>query len=111
MRSSPGPATLLALSLLWAGALGPAARAEGWKSCTYNDQPIGCRDSQQGDGSVMIRWRDGKAMTYRLVQEGYPTSVLRDSLGGIWERELYPQGNVVYTNPDNGNRIFVPLRY
>ena len=30
--------------------------------------------------------------------------------GGIWEREVLIQGNAVFTNPANGNRIFVPLR-
>ena len=49
-------------------------------------------------------------MTYRLVKEGFPVSTLRDSLGGIWEREVLVQGNAVVTNPANGNRIFVPLR-
>jgi hypothetical protein len=37
--------------------------------------------------------------------------VLRDSLGGTWEREVLIQGNAVFTNPANGNRIFVPLRF
>jgi hypothetical protein len=34
----------------------------------------------------------------------------RDSLGGLWEREIFPQGNAVFTNKANGNRILVPLR-
>ncbi len=49
-------------------------------------------------------------MTYRLVQDGFPISTLRDSLGGIWQREILIQGNAVFTNPANGNRIVVPLR-
>jgi hypothetical protein len=31
-------------------------------------------------------------------------------LGGVWEREIYINGNAVFTNKANGNRIFVPLR-
>jgi hypothetical protein len=49
-------------------------------------------------------------MTYRVVEEGFPISLLRDSLGGIWEREVLIQGNAVLTHPANGSRIFVPLR-
>jgi hypothetical protein len=49
-------------------------------------------------------------MTYRLVKEGFPFSTLRDSLGGIWQREILIQGNAVFTNTANGNRIIVLLR-
>ena len=59
---------------------------------------------------MRIVWEDGKTMTYRVIEEGFPVSVLRDSLGGTWEREVFHQGNAVFTNPANGNRIFVPLR-
>lgn len=92
------------------GAIGPAALAEPWKSCAFNDRPIRCRDSHSPDGTVRIIWEDGKAMTYRLVEEGFPVSVLRDSLGGTWEREVFHQGNALFTSPANDNRIFVPLR-
>jgi hypothetical protein len=94
---------------LLAGGI-PALRAETWKSCAFNDRPIRCRDSHAADGTVRIVWEDGEAMTYRLLKEGFPISVLRDSLGGTWEREVLIQGNAVFTNPANGNRIFVPLR-
>jgi hypothetical protein len=94
---------------LLAGAI-PALRAETWKNCAFNDRPIRCRDSHSADGTVRIVWEDGQAMTYRLVKEGFPVSVLRDSLGGTWERQVLIQGNAVFTNPANGNRIFVPLR-
>jgi hypothetical protein len=67
-------------------------------------------DSHSPDGTVLITWKDGQAMTYRLVTEGFPFSTLRDSLGGIWQREILVQGNAVFTNPANGNRIVVPLR-
>ncbi|MCS5699197.1 hypothetical protein NZK32_09120 [Cyanobium sp. FGCU-52] len=93
-----------------ASAGSQGARADGWKACAFNDQPLLCRDSHGADGSVRIVWQDGKAMTYRLVKEGFPLSTLRDSLGGIWEREVLVQGNAVFTNRANGNRIFVPLR-
>lgn len=86
------------------------SRAEAWKDCEYNDRPIPCRDSHSSDGTVRILWKDGKTMTYRLIKEGFPLSTLRDSLGGLWEREIYVQGNAVFTNKANGNRIFVPLR-
>jgi hypothetical protein len=86
------------------------SRAEAWKECAYNDRPIPCRDSQSSDGTVRILWKDGKAMTYRLIKEGFPLSTLRDSLGGLWVREIYVQGNAVFTNKANGNRIFLPLR-
>ena len=87
-----------------------AGLAESWKSCSFNDSTIPCRDSQSPDGTVRITWQDGQAMTYRLVQDGFPISTLRDSLGGIWQREILIQGNAVFTNPANGNRIVVPLR-
>lgn len=76
----------------------------------FNDQPIGCRNTHSPDGTVRIVWRDGKAMTYRLEKQGFPFSTLRDSLGGIWERQIFVQSNAVFTNKANGNRIFVPLR-
>jgi hypothetical protein len=107
----PRPLSLAAAAVaLLIGAIGPAALAEPWKTCAFNDQPIRCRDSHSADGTARIVWEDGKAMTYRLVEEGFPVSVLRDSLGGTWERQVLVQGNAVFTNPANGNRIFVPLR-
>ena len=76
----------------------------------FNDQPIGCRNTHSPDGTVRIVSRDGKTMTYRLEKQGFPFSTLRDSLGGIWERQIFVQSNAVFTNKANGNRIFVPLR-
>ncbi|MCP9928799.1 hypothetical protein [Cyanobium sp. CH-040] len=90
--------------------MSPPVLAAPWKDCAFNDQPIRCRDSHAADGTVRIVWEDGRATTYTLVKEGSPVSILRDSLGGIWEREALIQGNAVFTNPANGNRIFVPLR-
>lgn len=49
-------------------------------------------------------------MTYRLEKQGFPFSTLRDSLGGIWERQIFVQSNAVFTNKANGNQIYVPLR-
>ena len=92
--------------------LNPAAAAPArvWKACAFNDRPLPCMDEHGPDGTVRIRWRDGKAMTYRLIRQGFPISILIDSLGGRWEREILPQGNAVFLNPANGNRILVPLR-
>lgn len=101
-------ASLLTLLLL-AGTL-PAGQAAPWKDCSFNDRLIPCRDSHFADGSVRIVWQDGLAMTYRLIKAGFPISILRDALGGRWEREIFPQGNAVFFNPNNGNRIVVPLR-
>ena len=111
MTSNPKPwASRLLPLFVGVVAAGPAAWANPWKDCEYNDQPIPCRDSHRPDGTVQIQWKDGKAMTYRLVKEGFPVSTLRDSLGGIWEREVLIQGNAVFINRANGNRIVVPLR-
>ncbi len=106
-RDPRGPARLLALLVLLAAA---PAQAAPWKDCAFNDIPIPCRDSHGSDGTVRITWKDGQAMTYRLVVEGFPRSTLRDALGGLWEREVLIQGNAVFTNKANGNRIVVPLR-
>ncbi len=100
----------LLLVLVLSLVVGMPAKAGGWKACEFNDRPTPCRDSHSSDGTVRILWNDGKAMTYRLVKEGFPFSILRDSLGGIWEREVLAQGNAVFTNKANGNRIVVPLR-
>ncbi len=108
-RRCCGVAATAALTLLQAG-LHQAAWAAPWKDCSFNDRPIPCRDSHFADGSVRIVWQDGPAMTYRPVKTGFPVSLLRDSLGGSWEREILPQGNAVFVNRANGNRIVVPLR-
>lgn len=40
------------LSLGWmACGLVMIGRAEGWKTCAFNDQPIGCRDTHSPDGT------------------------------------------------------------
>ena len=91
------------------GALSSAS-AEPWKACAFNDQVIGCRDVHHANGSLTIHWQDGLSMTYRLIEEGFPLSLLRDSLGGDWQRYVLVQGNAVFTHAINGNRIVVPLR-
>ena len=106
----PSWASRCLLVLAGLSLTGSAALAAPWKACEYNDRPIPCRDRHRPDGTVLIQWKDGKAMTYRLVKEGFPFSTLRDSLGGLWEREVLIQGNAVFTNKANGNRIVVPLR-
>ena len=103
-----GAALLCGLTALM--AMVPPVAAEPWKTCWFNDQPMACRDQHQGDGSLTIEWRDGLAMTYTLVREGATRSTLRDSLGGLWQREVLVQGNAVFTHAQNGNRIVVPLR-
>ncbi|MEB3201094.1 MAG: hypothetical protein VKK62_11285 [Synechococcaceae cyanobacterium] len=95
---------------LASGQAAPSAVEPGWKACSFNERVIGCRDSHGSDGRVRILWKDGKAMSYRLVREGFPISLLRDSLGGLWEREILIQGNAVFVNRANGHRIVVPLR-
>jgi hypothetical protein len=112
-RAGSAPASRLVASAMGLVVLlgnATPGRAESWKSCSFNDSPIACRDSHSPDGTVRITWQDGQTMTYQLVQDGFPISTLRDSLGGIWQREILIQGNAVFTNPANGNRIVVPLR-
>ena len=102
----------------------PQIPRDNWKDCSFNDRLIGCQDRELADG-VRIDWRDGRSMTYRLIREGFPLSLLRDRYGGLWQRIILVQGNAVYTNvlpgkPDPGkpalgksaqsNRIVVPLR-
>ena len=108
-RLGQGLVAATILALLQAG-LECAAWAAPWKDCAFNDRPIPCRDIHFADGSVRLVWQDGPAMTYRLVKAGFPVSILRDALGGRWEREILPQGNAVFFNPANGNRFMVPLR-
>ena len=122
-----GIQVVLAVALLSAGMAGslpssaepaPPTRAapqlprDKWKDCGYNYQNIGCVDEQLPDG-LRIVWKDGLQMTYRFwpSAESNQSQVLRDRLGGLWQREILPQGNMVLTNVTNGNRIFVPLRY
>ena len=90
----------------------PQLPRDGWKDCGYNDQTIGCVDAQLPDG-LRIVWKDGLQMTYRFWPTGERSEPqgLRDRLGGLWQREILPQGNMVLTNVQSGNRIFVPLRY
>lgn len=87
-----------------------SASADPWKACAFNDQVMGCRDVHHANGSLTIHWQDGVSMTYRLIEEGFPWATLRDSLGGVWQREVLVQGNAVFTHAINGNRIVVPLR-
>ena len=112
-QASKGPAigpVASAAALLVLLGHATASPADSWKACSYNDRSIPCRDSHSPDGTLRITWKDGQAMTYRLVKEGFPISTLRDSLGSIWQREILVQGNAVFSNPANGNRIVVPLR-
>lgn len=103
------PALASALLILAAPAV-QGGEAVTWKACAFNDRIIPCRDIHDGNGGVRLLWRDGLTTTLRLIAPGFPVSILRDGLGGRWEREILPQGNAVFVNPANGNRIVVPLR-
>jgi hypothetical protein len=79
-RGGSGPATrvvatAMALVVLLVNAA--SGRAETWKNCSFNDRPIPCRDSHSPDGTLRI----------------------------TWQRQILIQGNAVFTNPANGNRI------
>jgi hypothetical protein len=104
-----GPALATATLVLLASAV-QGGEAVVSKACAFNDRVIPCRDSHDADGSVHLIWRDGLTMTDRLIAPGFPVSRLRDALGGLWTREILPQGNAVFLNPANGNRVVVPLR-
>lgn len=118
------PALVTGLPLLAVlGAGSPAAGAtppadppqiarDGWKDCGWNGATIGCVDTQLPDG-LAILWKDGLRMTYREQPPRRPGGpvYLRDTLGGLWRREVLVQGNTVLTHLGNGNRIFVPLRF
>ena len=116
---APGPLALLpALALLVLTGAGPAPAKplpdegapipqiprDNWKDCSFNDRLIGCRDRQLADG-VGIEWRDGPSMTYRLIREGFPLSLLRDRYGGLWQREILVQGNAIYTHVVQGKPV------
>lgn len=93
----------VAVALL-SGTMGPAAVADPWKNCAFNDQPIRCRDSHSPDGTVRIVWEDGKAMTYRLVEEGFPVSTRRDSLGGMRTQRMPATTNNAGMSPSRLSR-------
>ena len=82
----------------------PQIPRDNWKDCSFNDRLIGCQDRELADG-VRIDWRDGRSMTYRLIDEGFPVSLLRDRHGGLWQREILVQGNAVYTNVVLGKSV------
>lgn len=72
---------------------------------------IRCKDHQQAD-SLRIVWIDGVRSSFvrKPPSKGLP-SYWGDRHGGLWRRELLPQGNTVLTNLASGNRILLPLRY
>jgi hypothetical protein len=90
----------------------PQIPRDQWKDCAFNDQVIGCIDQQLPTG-LRILWKDGIQMTYTEKPPTLPGGViyLRDTLGGLWRREILQQGNTILTNLTTGNRIFIPLRY
>jgi hypothetical protein len=90
----------------------PQIPRDEWKDCFYNDELIRCRDEQSAD-QLRIFWIDGVRSFLRRrppARPGLP-SHWGDRHGGLWRRELLPQGNSLLTNLGTGNRILVPLRY
>jgi hypothetical protein len=51
-------------------------------------------------------------MDYQTTQKGQDgmDDILKDRLGGLWQREVMIQGNITLTHRGNGNRIMIPLR-
>lgn len=90
----------------------PQIPRDAWKDCAFNGETMGCRDEQLPDGFRVV-WKDGLRMTYTRLPQATSNELqrYRDRLGGVWSEEIYPQGNKELTNPRNGNRIFIPLRY
>lgn len=90
----------------------PQIPRDEWKDCYYNDQLIRCRDEQSAD-QLRIFWIDGVRTRLNLrppARPGLP-GTWGDRYGGLWRRELLPQGNSLLTNLGTGNRILIPLRY
>ncbi len=90
----------------------PQIPRDGWKDCVYNKDIIRCRDEQTAD-ELRIIWVDGVRSRFVRrppVRPGLP-SYWGDRYGGLWRRELLPQGNTLLTNLGTGNRILIPLRY
>lgn len=90
----------------------PQIPRDDWKDCAYNDQTIRCRDTQSDDRFVIL-WIDGLRSSFRRRPPARPDLPVywTDRYGGLWRRELYPQGNTLLTNLGTGNRILVPLRF
>jgi hypothetical protein len=90
----------------------PQIPRDNWKDCYYNDQLIRCRDQQSAD-QLRILWIDGVRTQLNRrppARPGLP-NYWGDRYGGLWRRELLPQGNNIFTNLGTGNRILIPLRY
>ena len=103
--------TLLGLLVSFVSLMQPSS-ADIWPCCYYNGKEIGCRISFEDLGqSLYIEWEDGVKESYEMIRENaYHGKTYKDVRGGIWESWLGPQGNVLLTNPANGNEIFIPLR-
>lgn len=90
----------------------PQIPRDAWKDCIYNNAVIRCRDEQSAD-VLRIVWVDGVRSRFERrppTRPGLP-SYWGDRYGGLWRRELLPQGNTLLTNLGTGNRILIPLRY
>lgn len=123
MVQSAAGVGVAALLLLAVAACEPLKAADGlepvpqiardrWKDCQYNRLLIRCRD-QQEDDQLRIVWIDGVRSSFQRLppkRSGLP-AYWGDRYGGLWRRELLPQGNTLLTHLGNGNRILVPLRF
>lgn len=116
--AAAGPWILAVALLAWACGSLPAAAAapqlprDGWKDCAFNGVTIGCLDHQLPTGLRLV-WKDGLRMTYTESQPrraGDPV-LLRDQIGGLWQREVLAQGNTVLSHSGSGVRIVIPLRF
>lgn len=89
----------------------PQIARDNWKDCVYNNSVIRCQDQQQAD-SLRILWIDGIRSFFVRRPPSAPgrPSYWGDRHGGLWRRELLPQGNTLLTNLATGNRILIPLR-
>jgi len=95
----------------YSGQPPPQIPRDQWKDCEFNLQVIGCIDEHRPDG-LRILWKDGLKMDYQTTQKGQDgmDDILKDRLGGLWQREVMIQGNITLTHRGNGNRIMIPLR-
>ena len=90
----------------------PQIPRDSWKDCLYNDRVIPCRDQQWPD-LLRIHWKDGVRSRFQrktAAGPGQPSDWV-DRHGGLWRRELLPQGNTLLTQRTTGARLLIPLRF
>ena len=86
--------------------------AQGKTCCEYNGKRVADCKVYATNTSLRIDWSDGKSDSYQLIsqRDSGIQKTYKYTRGGLWQYQLYPQGNISLTNARNGNRIFVPLR-